>query len=71
VSRTFGDIEAKLNIFNGNPLVVIAEPEVKSFKVTKEHDFLILACDGVFDEMSSSEVLAAVWRESNNKLTSH
>lgn len=42
---------------------MISDPEIKSFYVTKEHDFLILACDGVFDEMSSSEVLAAIWKE--------
>ena len=63
VSRTFGDIEAKLSVFNGNPNMVIAEPEIKVFKITQEHDFLILACDGVFDEMSSSEVLATIWKE--------
>ena len=29
VSRTFGDIEAKLTRFGGNPKVVVAEPEIK------------------------------------------
>ena len=33
VSRTFGDIEAKKVKYGGNPKVIIAEPEVKSFKV--------------------------------------
>jgi len=28
VSRTFGDVEAKLTKFGGNPNVVIAEPEI-------------------------------------------
>jgi protein phosphatase 2C family protein 2/3 len=28
VSRTFGDIEAKLVKYGGNPEVVIAEPEI-------------------------------------------
>lgn len=49
VSRTFGDIEAKLSNFGGIPNVVIAEPEITVFKISKEHDFLILGCDGVFD----------------------
>jgi len=43
VSRTFGDIEAKLPKFGGNPYVVIAEPEIKAYKVTKEWDYIILA----------------------------
>jgi protein phosphatase 2C family protein 2/3 len=33
VSRTFGDIEAKLERFGGNPLVVVAEPDIKHFKI--------------------------------------
>ena len=33
VSRTFGDIEAKLERFGGKPNVVIAEPELRSFKI--------------------------------------
>lgn len=53
VSRTFGDIEAKLEQFNGNPRVVVAEPEIRSFKILCEHDFLILGSDGIFDKMSS------------------
>lgn len=33
VSRTFGDIEAKKPKYGGNPRVIIAEPEIKAFKV--------------------------------------
>lgn len=43
VSRTFGDIEAKLERFGGNPKVVVAEPEIKCFKIQDEHDFIVLA----------------------------
>ena len=43
VSRTFGDIEAKLIKYGGNPDVVIAEPEIKSFKLNDKLDFMVLA----------------------------
>lgn len=43
VSRTFGDIEAKIEKLGGNPNVVISDPEIKSFKITDDHDFIILA----------------------------
>jgi protein phosphatase 2C family protein 2/3 len=33
VSRTFGDIEAKLEKFGGNIKVVVAEPEIRNFKI--------------------------------------
>lgn len=61
VSRTFGDIEAKLPKYNGNPNVVIAEPDITSFKIKNTYDFLILACDGVFDKLSNKEVIHTAW----------
>ena len=44
VSRTFGDIEAKKNKYGGNSKVIIAEPEVKAFKILPNYDFILLAC---------------------------
>mmetsp|Transcript_20126 Transcript_20126/g.17825 ORF Transcript_20126/g.17825 Transcript_20126/m.17825 type:complete len:87 (+) Transcript_20126:743-1003(+) len=40
VSRAFGDIEAKLPSLGGNPDVLIAIPEIKTFQITKQTDFL-------------------------------
>ena len=47
VSRTFGDIEAKLEKYGGNPNVVVAEPEIRVAELNDNSDFLILAsnCD--------------------------
>lgn len=42
VSRTFGDIEAKLKKYGGNPKVVIAQPDIKSFKLKQDYDFILL-----------------------------
>ena len=61
VSRTFGDVEAKVLKYGGNPNVVIATPEVKQFQITNEHDFLILACDGIFDKLTNEESVQCVW----------
>jgi protein phosphatase 2C family protein 2/3 len=43
VCRTFGDLEAKIEKRGGNPNVVIAVPDIKSFRITNEHDFIVLA----------------------------
>ena len=51
VSRTFGDLEAKIAKRNGNPNVVIAIPDIKSFKISDEHDFVVIASDGIFDKI--------------------
>ena len=36
VCRTFGDALAKLEQYGGNPKVVIAAPEIKSFKLSDD-----------------------------------
>jgi protein phosphatase 2C family protein 2/3 len=61
VSRTFGDPEAKLAWRGGNINVVKAEPEIREFKITKQHDYIILASDGVFDKMSNIDISKCVW----------
>jgi len=54
VSRTFGDIEAKLEKFGGNPKVIVCEPEIKVHKIHEENDdFFLLGCDGIFDRMNN------------------
>ena len=44
VSRTIGDLEAKSEKYGGNPGVVIATPDVISFKLEENHDFVFLGC---------------------------
>lgn len=61
VCRTFGDAEAKIASLGGNPNVVIPLPEIKSFKISDNHDFIIMASDGIFDKMSNKDVVQCVW----------
>ena len=54
VSRTIGDIEAKLLKYGGLEGVIIAQPEISQFKIQPEyHDFIVLGCDGIFDRLSN------------------
>jgi len=73
VCRTFGDYEAKLTDRGGNPKVVIAVPEVKSFEIKDEHDFVLIGCDGIFDRMNNVDTINAVWKsaQENNFDTIH
>ena len=59
--RTFGDGEAKNPNSGGNPNVVIAKTEIKSFKLEDNHDFVILGCDGIFDKLSNQDCVDCVW----------
>ena len=61
VSRTVGDAEAKMPRFGGNPNVIIAVPEIKTFRVNLEHDFILLASDGIFDKLTNREAVQSAW----------
>jgi len=67
VSRTFGDIEAKLPKYGGNPNAVIATPEIRSFKIKDNHDFIVLACDGIFDKLNSQEAVKMIWESTSER----
>ena len=62
VSRTIGDIEAKSVQFGGNPQVIIPLPDVFSFDLEKiDIDFIVLGCDGIYDQLSNEEILDSGW----------
>ena len=67
VSRTLGDAEAKLPKFGGNPNVIISEPDIYVFDLEKDDvDFFILGCDGIYDQLTSKEVLDCAWMVFNH-----
>ena len=67
VSRTIGDVEAKLEKCRGNPNIVIAKPDIFIYDLNKDDiDFFILGCDGIFDQLTSDEVMNCAWMIYNN-----
>lgn len=67
VSRTFGDFEAKMTKYGGNPKVVVVDPEIFEVPIDSTSDFLLLGCDGVFDKFNSEELINSVWETTSNK----
>lgn len=62
VSRTFGDCQAKIEKYNGNPNVIIVDPEIHYVSIADEsHDFILLGCDGIFDRLSTDVSCQEVW----------
>ena len=61
VSRTFGDLEAKIERRGGNRNVVVSIPDIKSFRIQEDHDFIVMASDGIFDKISNKEAIECVW----------
>jgi hypothetical protein len=66
VSRTFGDVEAKIPKLGGIPGVVIATPEIKVIKLNKQSDFILLGCDGIFDQLSNKDTVDCIWMTMNS-----
>lgn len=61
VSRTFGDIEAKIPELGGMKNVVSAEPEIQIIPYSTDIDYVMLGCDGIFDSLTNEEVNAIIW----------
>ena len=68
VCRTFGDPEAKLHQYGGNPNVIIATPEIKTFEITHNHDFIVLGWDGIFDKLNNQDTVQWVWNSVKDSL---
>ena len=48
--------------FGGNPKVLIATPEIKAFRIKKDHDYIVLGCDGIFARINNKEAVNVVWK---------
>jgi hypothetical protein len=75
VSRCFGDIEAKVFELGGNSKVLIATPDIISFKIIEASDFIVFGSnfllilgDGIFDKLSNTEVLNCIWSCTNEEI---
>ena len=68
VSRTIGDVEAKLVQYGGNPQVIIPLPDVFIYDLQKDDiDFIVLGCDGIYDQLSNEEILDSGWTIFSNE----
>jgi protein phosphatase 2C family protein 2/3 len=65
VSRTFGDIEAKVSDLGGIKNVISCEPEIHVIPHSAELDYVLLGCDGIFDTLTNEEVNAIIWETIN------
>ena len=61
VSRTFGDIEAKVEKYGGKKGVVIPTPDITEIELNNDFDFMVIGCDGIFDVLSNEE-LFDIWK---------
>jgi len=58
VSRSFGDRDYK----DGGQHFVSCEPFIKHLEISPEDQFLVMACDGLWDKLSYEDVVGTVCR---------
>lgn len=64
LSRAIGDFEFKQNpSLSPEEQIVTAFPDVKKEKITDKTEFLVLACDGIWDCLSSQQVVNFIRRD--------
>ena len=61
VSRTIGDIKAKDTSFGGLHDEIISIPDIYIVDINSNMDFIIMGCDGIFDNLSNSEIIDCAW----------
>mmetsp|Transcript_15836 Transcript_15836/g.29010 ORF Transcript_15836/g.29010 Transcript_15836/m.29010 type:complete len:312 (-) Transcript_15836:9-944(-) len=72
LTRALGDFDFKLNPrIPPHEQMITAAPEIQSCTLSEEDDFLVLACDGIWDVLTSQELVDFVYsRLSSRSLSS-
>nr|GMD30578.1 probable protein phosphatase 2C 60 [Ipomoea batatas] len=67
LARAIGDMELKQNkTLPAERQIVTANPDIKTVELCADDDFLVLACDGIWDCMSSQQLVDFVKDNLNN-----
>ena len=67
VMRTIGDIKAKKKEFGGIPGTIINIPDIFVFDINSNDDFIVMGCDGIYDDLSNEEIVNAAWLAFKNR----
>jgi len=57
ISRAIGDWEYKSQTLAAERMAVSAYPDVRTLEISPDVDFLICACDGIWDCMTSQQAV--------------
>lgn len=63
VSRTIGDFEFKTPETGGFKNMISSKPDIIEIEYNPDMDFIVLGSDGVFDKVSNSEIVQAIYNE--------
>ena len=67
VVRSIGDIKVKMPEYGALKGNIIHTPEVFVYDYSPSYDFMVMGCDGIFDDLSNEEIIGAAWHIFKNK----
>ncbi len=67
IMRSIGDLKAKYKEFGGLPDNIISIPEIFVYDYNPANDFIVMGCDGIYDDLSNEEIINAAWYIFKNK----
>jgi serine/threonine protein phosphatase PrpC len=64
LSRALGDLHYKGNkSLTPEQQMICADPELRTVPITKDFDFIVMGCDGVYESKSSQEIVEFFYKE--------
>ena len=67
VLRSIGDIKVKKPEYGALKGNIIHTPEVFVYDYSPSYDFMVMGCDGIFDDLSNEEIIGAAWHVFKDK----
>ena len=61
VARTIGDIKAKDKSYGGLNGEIISTPDIYTYEINSNMDFIVIGCDGIYDNLSNEDIVDCAW----------
>lgn len=71
VSRSIGDVMTKLSHLSGRECLQSAKPDIFVLKNDKDFDFILLASDGIFDELTNNDIACEIYHTARDIIESN
>lgn len=68
VMRSMGDLKSKRKEFGGLPGNIIGVPEIFVYDYNAANDFIVMGCDGIYDDLSNEDIVKAIWYVFKNRV---
>lgn len=58
LSRSLGDLQYKKNpTLKPEEQMITAAPDIKKLEISKDFDFIVMGCDGIYDSLTSQQIV--------------